>query len=179
MDSGSKSSAETLGTDADSSSSLLNRIAYNNDSCDSCHALSSDLPLNDSTDSHSSDSTDLHSSNSIISRPDKSIYNEALNTEAKWARCKPNEVLILPSKLRPKKKNPKQVNSKIIGLILMKIKTLLSMSIKIQVHLLKFTPHFLSNTRCKSPNPLVQFADKNGICASIKVSCKNCSFWYD
>ncbi|XP_052067258.1 uncharacterized protein LOC127706643 [Mytilus californianus] len=79
-DSGSKSS------DADSSSSSLNGIAYNNDSCASCH--SSDLHLSYSADPHSSHSTDIHSSDSIsISRPDKSIYDEALNTEFFFLSC--------------------------------------------------------------------------------------------
>ncbi|CAC5407859.1 unnamed protein product [Mytilus coruscus] len=103
-DSGSKSSDETLYIDEDSkssSSSPLNRIAYNNDFCASSHDLSSD-------------STDLHSSDSIsLSRPDKLIFDEALNTEAKWAGCKPNEPLILPTKLRPKKQANQNNNRKV------------------------------------------------------------------
>ncbi|CAG2185821.1 unnamed protein product [Mytilus edulis] len=160
----------SISSDADSSSSSSNRIAYNNDSCASCH--SSDLHLSYSADPHSSHSTDIHSSHSIsISRPDRSIYDEALNTEAKWAGCKPNEVLILPTKLRPKKQLNQPNNS-----VYDENENIIVNVNKISKAIVEFTPHFLSSTRCKSPDPSVQVVERNGICVSITVSCKNCSF---
>ena len=64
-----------------------------------CHELS----ISTSYSSNSSDVSALNLQSINLSRPDKSIFVEALKTEAKWAGCKPDDITILPTKLRPVK----------------------------------------------------------------------------
>lgn len=115
----------------------------------------------------SSSNSDTESS--IFVRPPKTIFEEAVRTQANWAGCKSNDVIILPSKLRPRKQDdeyvsgvPDQEQNENVIVNVMKLSELIAV--------------FLNHTSCTTPQPAVEIYKRSGLCITVTVSCKQCSF---
>ncbi|CAC5398205.1 unnamed protein product [Mytilus coruscus] len=178
---GTTSTDKTLCTDTDYTAKNNSALKVSGVSCVSFNdlsLLSSSDSFDSSAASYLSDSSNLHPNSEPIrfSRPEKTLYDEALKTEAKWADCKSGEVIFLPTKLRPQKRENHNHDEIEIDIADDENENLIVSVNKLSAAITAFLLHFWVKKKCKSLNPTIQVTERKGICVSTTVSCRNCKF---